>query len=160
MQVRRARPEEHEVVGEITVAAYEQFTLGPTDPYVERLRDAGGRAAAGELWVADDGEELLGSVTYCPPGSELREVAAAHEGEFRMLAVAPSARGRGVGEALVRLCHERAAAHGATAVALSSLTTMAAAHRLYTRLGYRRDPGRDWSPVPGVDLVAFVKELP
>jgi hypothetical protein len=35
------------------------------------------------------------------------------------------------------------------------MTSMTAAHRLYARLGFRRDPGLDWSPVPGVDLVAF-----
>lgn len=160
MLVRLARPDELEAVGELTVAAYSPFTLGPDDPYVARLRDAAGRAASGELWVVADGPEVLGAVTYCPPGSRMRELAAAHEGEFRMLAVAPSARGRGVGEALVRRCHDRAIADGAAAMVLSSLPEMDSAHRLYTRLGYRRDPSRDWSPVPGVDLVAFVKELP
>jgi hypothetical protein len=34
---------------------------------------------------------------------------------------------------------------------------MAAAHQVYGRLGYARDPERDWSPVPGVDLLAFSK---
>ena len=37
---------------------------------------------------------------------------------------------------------------------------MTAAHRLYERLGFVRAPDRDWGPVPGVDLVAFRKELP
>jgi hypothetical protein len=27
--------------------------------------------------------------------------------------------------------------------------------RIYERLGFRRVPERDWSPVPGVDLLAF-----
>jgi hypothetical protein len=44
-------------------------------------------------------------------------------------------------------------------MALSSLASMAAAHRVYARLGYVRDPGRDWSPVPGVDLLAFHKSF-
>ena len=44
------------------------------------------------------------------PGSPWRELSVDGEGEFRMLAVAPAARGRGVGEALVRQCEERAAA--------------------------------------------------
>jgi hypothetical protein len=43
---------------------------------------------------------------------------------------------------------------------LSSLAGMTAAHRLYGRLGYTRLPGRDWSPMPDVHLIAFVKELP
>ena len=36
---------------------------------------------------------------------------------------------------------------------------MTAAHRVYGRLGFTRLPERDWSPVPGVHLIAFVKEL-
>ncbi len=36
---------------------------------------------------------------------------------------------------------------------------MTHAHRIYARLGYRRDPTRDWDPVPGVHLIAFAKEL-
>ena len=42
---------------------------------------------------------------------------------------------------------------------LSSLPEMEHAHRIYTRLGYRRAPARDWDPAPGVHLIAFVKEL-
>ena len=42
---------------------------------------------------------------------------------------------------------------------LSSLATMTAAHRIYGRLGYERDPMRDWSPVAGVELLAFSKQL-
>ena len=59
--------------------------------------------------AVDDDGTLLGSVTSCPPGSPWRELSVEGEGEFRMLAVAPAARGRGVGEALVRQCEERAA---------------------------------------------------
>ncbi len=160
MQVRRARPEELPALGELTVAAYSDFTLGPDDPYVARLRDTAARDAQGELWVAVEDEELLGCVTWCPPGSPWRELADEHEGEFRMLAVAPSARGRGAGSALAVRCEERARQHGATAMVLSSLPQMMHAHRIYTRLGYRRDPSRDWDPVPGVHLIAFTKELP
>ena len=38
---------------------------------------------------------------------------------------------------------------------LSSSTTMHTAHRLYERLGFTRLPERDWSPVAGVQLVAY-----
>ena len=51
------------------------------------------------------------------------------------------------------------ATHGAAGMALSSLATMTSAHRVYGRLGYERDPGRDWSPLPGVDLLAFSKSF-
>jgi hypothetical protein len=44
-------------------------------------------------------------------------------------------------------------------MALSTLATMTAAHRVYGRLGYARDPSRDWSPLPGVELLAFRKSF-
>ncbi|MEE3128400.1 MAG: GNAT family N-acetyltransferase [Actinomycetota bacterium] len=160
MRIRLARPEELPVVGEVTVAAYAPFLLGPDDPYAARLRDTAARAGQAELWVAvrDDGHgpaEVLGSVTTCPPGSPWREIARPDEGEFRMLSVAPGAQGQGVGAALVEhvLAHYRRA--GARAVVLSSLVEMASAHRLYARHGFTRLPDRDWSPVPDVHLIAF-----
>lgn len=159
LELRRARPGEYAAVGELTVAAYEEFTLGPDDPYVERLRDAAARADQAELWVAVEGVDVLGTVTSCPPGSSWRELAAENEGEFRMLAVHPSARGRGVGASLAGLCEERARDQGATAMVLSSLREMSTAHRVYERLGYARAPERDWDPAPGVHLIAFAKTL-
>ena len=48
---------------------------------------------------------------------------------------------------------------GLTSMVLSSSTTMHAAHRLYERLGFTRLPERDWSPVPGVQLVAYALPL-
>ncbi len=172
MRIRLARPEDLSAVGEITVAAYAEFTLGPSDPYIARLRDAAARAEQAELWLAeDDGEDgtqdgcknggaVLGTVTVCPPDSVWREISRPGEGEFRMLAVAPQARGRGVGEALARFAIDRLAEQGAHAVVLSSLSTMHAAHRLYERLGFRRDAARDWSPAPGVELQAYVLPEP
>ncbi len=159
MELRPARPEELDSLGELSVAAYEEFMLGAEDAYRTYVRDAARRAREAELWVAADGDALLGCVTYCPPGSPWREISTAEEGEFRMLAVHPDARGRGAGKALAALCEERARGHGATGMVLSSLADMASAHRIYTRLGYTRAPERDWDPMPGVHLIAFSKEL-
>jgi hypothetical protein len=36
---------------------------------------------------------------------------------------------------------------------------MTAAHRLYERLGFHRLPERDWSPVPGVDLLVYARDI-
>ena len=160
MQIRLAEPEEYAAVGEITVAAYAPFLLGPEDPYADTLRDAATRAEKAELWVAvDDDGSLLGSVTDTVPGGAYRELGGTQDGEFRMLAVDPAAQGRGVGEALARHVIDRAAASGRDAVLLSSLPDMAGAHRLYRRLGFERVPELDWYPLPGVLLIAFRKEL-
>jgi len=161
MLLRRARPGDHEPIGEITVAAYEEFTTAAEVGYVEHLRDAASRDRDAELWVAADDEDgpILGSVTLCPVGSPWREIGADDEAEFRMLAVGPRAQRRGVGSALMDLVVRRAREDGARAIVLSSLAEMTTAHRIYARQGFERLPERDWSPAPGVHLIAFRKEL-
>jgi ribosomal protein S18 acetylase RimI-like enzyme len=160
-EIRRARPEELEEVGRTTVAAYAAYLdASPETGYVDHLRDAARRDREAELWVAvDDDGILLGSVTSCPEGSPWRELSQPGEGEFRMLAVDPAAQGRGVGKSLVTHVIDRFRAQGARAVVICSMTSMEAAHRVYLALGFARDPDLDWSPVPGVDLVAFRLDL-
>ncbi|MQA83974.1 MAG: GNAT family N-acetyltransferase [Streptosporangiales bacterium] len=158
--VRSARRAEHETVGELTVEAYVADGLLTKDStYVHELRDAAARARHAELLVAADGERVLGTVTYCPGGTRYAELAVSGEADFRMLAVAPRARGRGVGEALVRDCVDRAVRTACPVLRLSTLPTMRAAHRLYERLGFRRTPERDWSPVPSITLLAYALDL-
>jgi GNAT superfamily N-acetyltransferase len=157
--IRRAVPDDYAVVGALTEDAYEEFIDDPEDYYRAALRDAARRDREAELWVAEDGADLVGTVTYCPIGSPWRELGSDDEAEFRMLAVAPKARSHGVGEALVRHCEARAKGDGATRMVLSTLDEMTSAHRIYERLGYRRSPERDWFPQPDIPLWCFVKDL-
>jgi GNAT superfamily N-acetyltransferase len=98
---------------------------------------------------------VLGTVTFCPADSRYRELARADEAEFRMLAVRPDAQGRGIGRALTEACVDRARAQGFRALVLSTPAGAALPHRLYESMGFVREPARDWSPVPGVDLIAY-----
>lgn len=161
MRTRRARAEDHQAIGEVTVAAYAEFEGDDTEEYVHHLRDAATRDREAELWVAtpDDSEEVLGTVTICPPGSPWREVAREGEGEFRMLAVAPQARGAGVGATLLDLVVEHFRREGASRVVMSTLPRMRAAHRIYERAGFSRLPERDWSPAPGIELIGYGLDL-
>ena len=167
MLIRPLRPEDHTVVGELTVAAYagvEPATVGTS--YHDELRDVGARSAGVDILVAvDDGAEaggdphggrVLGAVTYVPgPDSPAAEFTEPDAAGIRMLAVAVDAQRRGVGEALTRACVERARAHGRRQVVLHSTDNMTAAHRLYLRLGFARDPSLDWEPEPGLWLRGF-----
>lgn len=162
IELRRAREDEWAAVGELTADAYlADGAMHADDPYYDVLRDAASRAREADLWVAVDRDgALLGTVTWCPPGSTYRELAGADESEFRALAVAPAGRGRGVGEALVRHCLQLATGAGSAAVVISTAGWMSAAHRLYRRLGFLPAPERDWSPRPDVRLLALVRPLP
>ncbi|MFB8349569.1 GNAT family N-acetyltransferase [Streptomyces niveus] len=151
--IRAAEAAEHAALGEITARAYLDDGLldfGEDDPYLKALRDVAARADGGEVLVAVGADgELLGGVTYAAGGSVWADVAGDGEAEFRMLAVASAGRGRGVGAALVRACVERArATEGCLRVRLSTRQSMAAAHRIYERLGFVRTPERDWAPYP------------
>ena len=159
--IRPARPQEYAAAGDLTLDAYvDAGLIAAHDGYAAHLKDASRRADEAELLVAVDAEQgLLGTVTYCPTGSTYGEIARAEEGEFRMLAVARRARGAGVGEALVRTCLRRARDEGKVGLALSTATKMETAHRLYERLGFGRDPQRDWTPEPGICLLAYAREI-
>jgi ribosomal protein S18 acetylase RimI-like enzyme len=162
MEVREVRGAELEAVGDLVVAAYvADGFVAPTSSYVARLRDTATRASEAVVLVAVDDGAVLGSVTWCPDGSSWREVAGPDEGEFRMLAVSPGARGRGVGEALVLACLDRARAEGRMGVAISSMPEMVGARRLYERLGFTRVPDLDWRPPTDHDDVLLeVLRLP
>jgi ribosomal protein S18 acetylase RimI-like enzyme len=160
--LRRAQPEEFLAVGQLTLAAYvaDGYLVEDTE-YAAELLGAAHRAAEAELVVAVDptSHEILGTVTFCLSGSQYAEVSQSGEAEFRMLAVAPEARGRGIGHALARWCVDRAREQGCSALVLSSLDRMHAAHRLYERMGFSRLPERDWTPTPDITLIAYRLDL-
>lgn len=161
--VREARPDELDAAGQVVVAAYR--AAGEADDqhgYLAIVADARGRSRHCAILVAaEEGSgRLIGSVSYVDgPQNPFAEVEVEGEAGFRMLGVAPGAQGRGVGEALVRACIERARADGRRAVAISTGPSLLAAQRLYERLGFVRVPERDFDPVPGVHLIGYRLEL-
>jgi ribosomal protein S18 acetylase RimI-like enzyme len=162
--IRRATPDEYATLGEITAQAYlgdGLLDFGENDDYFDELRDVAKRAAAAEVLVAVADGRVLGGVTFVPAGGLMADIARAGEAEIRMLAVAPEARGRGVGEALVRACLEQArAVEGCVRLVLSTQRAMHTAHRIYERLGFTRTPERDWNPLPDLpDLTLITYEL-
>ena len=159
LTVRLARPDELDQVGRLTLEAYvADGYANPAGSYAAALADAPRRARDAELLVAADPDGMvLGTITVCTPASPLGALCRPDELEFRMLAVAPDARRRGVGQALVVAVLQRATEVGAHRVVLCSAEEMCAAHRLYARLGFVRLPERDWQPVPDMTLLAFGK---
>ncbi|MFI9600826.1 GNAT family N-acetyltransferase [Streptomyces sp. NPDC052043] len=158
--IRPVEPGEYGTLGEITAQAYLQDGLldfGESDGYLVELRNVAKRAAAAEVLVAVADGKVLGGVTFVPGAGPMADLAGPGETEIRMLAVAHAARGRGVGEALVRACLDRArAVEGCVRVVLSSQSSMRTAHRVYERLGFVRTPGRDWNPLPELDDITLL----
>jgi GNAT superfamily N-acetyltransferase len=161
MEIRLVRTDEHERLGEVTVAAYAAINPAEFDDdlldYQIELRDVAGRAAGADVLVAVDGEgTVLGGVTYVgDPSSPSAEFDEPDAAGIRMLAVVPEAQGQGVGEALARACIDRALSRGRAQIVLHSTHWMTAAHRLYQRLGFRPDPAYDREIAPGFTLLGF-----
>lgn len=157
--IRQIKPEEYDAAAELVVDAYR--TLGDVGDefYEPQLRDVAGRAATSEVLVAEMGGHLVGSVTFVGGQTPLSQVDDPDAGTIRMLAVSANARGRGVGEALVAACIDRAVSSGRQRVRLDTRTSMTSAQRLYERLGFRRDAEHDWSPAPGILLLSYILHL-
>lgn len=159
--VRLARAEDSSRVADLTLSAYvSEGLLEPDDDYVEELADVAARMRGAEVWVAELAGVVVGAVTFCPPGSPYRELAADGEGEFRMLAVDPAARGRGAARALVECCFQRCRELGLASIVLCSMPTMKPAHRLYAGTGFERDESLDWDVDSGLRLLGFRAAVP
>jgi len=158
LSVEPARPEDFPAIAELTVRVYVDGGLASAE-YAPQLADVAGRADLAELLVVRDGRNVVGSVALVLAGDFGNVIASDDEAAFRMLVVDPAVQGRGVGELLVTTCIDRARAAGRRRMVLSTDPRMAAAQRLYRRLGFTRLPERDWSPVPGVDLLVYARDL-
>lgn len=159
VEIRNVHADEYARVGALTVDAYTKLPGHVHEPdYEAELYDVRSRAEAPgvEVFVAVEGDDLLGGVTFVgDPRSPMAEHDLAAAGAIRMLAVDPSAQGKGIGEALVRACVGRARELGLSQIALHSTPWMTTAHRLYGRLGFVRDESLDWVPLPDIHLLGF-----
>lgn len=161
LAIRDARPADGPAIEAVTLAAYGQYAAELPPPYWEAYRaNILGTLAdvtpAAQLVAERDGR-IMGAVLLYPAGAAFPR----HDGvivkwpEVRLLAVEPAARGQGVGDALMHACIRRARASGAEALTLHTTPMMAAAVRLYTRLGFRPAPELDFEPAPGLTVRGF-----
>ena len=151
--VRDARETDAAMIGTLVAAVYVGEGWSPESAWL-RLGDGNWVMGQGTVLVAA-GQSVLGSVLMALPGQPGRQIGRDDEVEVRLLAVSPDARGSGIGEALMREILRRAATLGFEAVVLSTQTRMLAAQRLYDRLGFERQPERDWQRDSGAPMLVF-----
>jgi ribosomal protein S18 acetylase RimI-like enzyme len=151
--VRAAASSDATAIGALVGAVYLGEVWSP-ERARDRLSNGAWILSQGTVLVAESVGAVVGAVILCLPGDAGRQIGTEDEAEFRLLAVSPAARGSGAGEALVREVIERARAAGFAAVVLSTQTGMAAAQRLYARLGFERNPERDWDR-PSARMLVF-----
>ena len=148
--------------GRIVLASYTRLDGHPADTsYDGELIDVADRVRRAVVIGAFDGHRPLGCVTYVRDAtSPFAEHLGDDEASFRMLGVAATAQGRGVGAALVTACLDAAHEDGRGGVFIHSGDWMHAAHRMYGRLGFRHVPERDWDGrEAGIVLLGFEHDL-
>jgi ribosomal protein S18 acetylase RimI-like enzyme len=110
-----------------------QLTEARTPPTLAQLEDV---VANQTLLVARDGDgRIVGTLTFV-----LYRVSSGIKGRIEDVIVDESARGQGVGEALVREGMRLANDAGVLMLELTSMPYRQSANRLYKRLGFVRKP--------------------
>jgi ribosomal protein S18 acetylase RimI-like enzyme len=148
VEIREAASNEYAAVGQVAVAAHAEL-VPPGDrgwtEYLVTLADVADRVTRTVVLVAVRGEKLGGTVTIeleATIGDELVDLPP-QTASMRMLAVEPTARGRGIGRALVEAAIERCRAAGKVWLILETGPEQWIAAKLYRSIGFERDPGRD-----------------
>jgi GNAT superfamily N-acetyltransferase len=90
-------------------------------------------------------------VLYCPADAD-RELP-----EFRLLAVHPEQRDRGLGAVLIEHCEQLARDEGFPGITLHTTVLMQTAKAMYERRGYVAAPELDFWPSPDFVVWGFRK---
>ncbi|NTU82370.1 MAG: GNAT family N-acetyltransferase [Chloroflexales bacterium] len=162
--IRPALADERDAARALTLEAYAQYaeTMAPNDwaGLHQALLGALATTGAATHLVAVRADGLVGSVLLFPAANGDTAGAGGRMiwPELRLLAVAPAARGQGVGAALVQACIAQARAAGAAILGLYTGDSMRTAMALYERLGFTRIPQYDFLP-PGTEQLVKAYRL-
>lgn len=113
----------------------------------------------GKILLALDAGVVVGMIIVGTHRNPYKQVATVDEAEMQLLGTLPTERGMGIGENLCRAFEKQAFDDGFKKAVLSTQPMMHAAHRLYARLGYERNPARDWER-NGRNFLVYEKVLP
>jgi len=162
LHIRDARPGDKAAIEDVTISAYQEYALVMQDAWELYRQSILGTLAdvkPAEQIVAERDGVIVGTALLFPAGTVIHRpdggTATLSWPEIRLVAVAPAARGLGVGAALMRDCIRRARESGSHAVTLHTTDMMAVAMSMYLRMGFVRFPELDFEPAPGFTIKGF-----
>ncbi|MFQ3857431.1 GNAT family N-acetyltransferase [Leptospira kirschneri] len=118
---------------------------GFTDPEIaEKIFVIDEIKKRGKILVALANDTAIGLIIVGTYTNPYRQIAEIDEAEMQLIATLPKFRQQGVASSLCRTFEEEAKILGFRKVVLSTQSTMKAAHKLYEKLGYLKNPSRDW----------------
>lgn len=131
--VRGAVTDEAAIIARVLYQAFVEFkaqytpaAFAATTPTSDQIRE---RWSDGPVWVAVQGNQLVGTIAASPKSESLY---------IRSMAVLPSHRGRGIGQFLLQSIEQIAVVQGFQRMFLSTTPFLAGAIRLYERFGFQR----------------------
>lgn len=166
LHIRDARLSDHDAIQAVTLAAYQQYAplmAANWEGYRRNILATLADAKPAEQIVAEQDGKVVGAVLLYPPGTVFSSAKGVQMTlrwpEVRLLAVTPSARGQGIGAALMRECVRRARQGRAAALTLHTTDIMQVAMRMYERMGFVRAPELDFRPAPDVTVKGYRLDL-
>jgi GNAT superfamily N-acetyltransferase len=160
--IRDARDSDRDAIRDLTLSAYEEYAaLMPQhwEDYRRAVLATLADVKPAEQIVVEQEGSVVGTVLLYPAGAILERpdstLLSIDWPEVRLLAVAPAARGQGVGTTLMQECVRRARRSGATALTLHTTDMMQIAMRMYERMGFVRAPELDFRPAEDVIVKGY-----
>lgn len=153
--IRNATPDEFEEIGKLMVAVYSQLAGFPTPDeqpaYYKMLANIGELTKKPETEllaaVSQDGD-IAGAVVYFSDmqyyGSGGTATSEKNASGFRLLAVSPAARGKGIGKLLTSECINRATERQHAQVVIHTTKAMQVAWKMYEKFGFKRSTDLDF----------------
>lgn len=153
--VRKATSSEFEEIGKLMVEAYSQlegFPKPSEQPGYYKMLAAVGEFAdkpkAALLTAVSSEETIEGGVVYFGDmqyyGSGGIATQEKNTSGFRLLAVSPSARGKGIGRLLTEACINKAREDGNRQMIIHTTMAMQLAWKMYEHMGFKRSEDLDF----------------
>lgn len=152
--IREATPQDYDTIGSLLVKVYSQLDGFPKPEeqpaYYQMLQNIGDltQKPGVRLFAAFDHSELLGAVVYFADMSQYGSGGIATKEKdaagFRLLAVNPKQRGRGIGKLLTQKCIDQARIDKLPQVVIHSTAAMKVAWGMYEKMGFQRSTDLDF----------------
>ncbi len=167
LHIRNADIRDQDAIRDVTLSAYEEYATkmppGVWEQYRESIISTLADIKPAEQIVAEQNGRVVGTVLLYPAGTFVQPPTGApivqEFPEVRLLAVAPDARGQGIGTALMKECIRRVRVAGVPILTLHTTDMMEVGMRMYERLGFVRAPEIDFYPAENVVVKGYRFDL-
>lgn len=160
--VRRARPEDDAILGELMVEAFvgayarKMPEVVVTEQRKRDLRDVASKRDSAAVLVAEvPGAGIVGTATLFRAGTPGGRAWIPGATELRYVSVVESWRGKGVADRVLEAAAAQAREWNASAICIHVRKGAHGVARFYERLGYRRESAADIDLLPEIFLEAF-----